>query len=89
MQNEMKNFMGDLIWEIQERYNESLLVPEGENSEDRAFRNGSNFSYWCVLSLIESELIAFGFDEDKIGHIVPMLGEGEIDPASHRFWPAD
>ena len=75
MHAETRNFVNDLIMEIQERYNYSLLATEGENPEDKSFRLGSNFSYYDVLEIIQSQLNVFGFIMEEKGPIAPVLGE--------------
>lgn len=65
MQEEMKNFMTDLIWLIQEKYNQSLLETEEETLEDKSFRLGSNLAYYDVLNLVQCQLDAFGFNLKK------------------------
>lgn len=75
MQNEMKNFLIDLICELQEKYNHSLLPPKEEGLEDKNYRLGLNFAYYDVLELIETQLKSFGYSEEDIGQIAPILGE--------------
>ncbi|MEL4028553.1 hypothetical protein NST89_08185 [Caldifermentibacillus hisashii] len=75
MQNEMKNFLLDLICEIQEKYNHSLLPLKEEGLEDKNYRLGVNFAYYDVLELIETQLKSFGYSEEDIGQITPILGE--------------
>jgi hypothetical protein len=74
MSDELKSFLRDLIWLIQDRYNESLEVVSGESSEDRAFRLGQNFAFHNNLDLIESQLKAWGYDVADLGQITPQLG---------------
>lgn len=75
MQNEMKNFLIDLICEIQEKYNHSLLPPKEEELEDKNYRLGVNFAYYDVLELIETQFNSFGYSEEDIGPISPILGK--------------
>ncbi|NCG68619.1 hypothetical protein GWJ21_11935 [Bacillus coagulans] len=76
MQNEMKNFLTDLICEIQEKYNHSLSsFPKEEGLEEKNYRLGMNFAYYDVLELIEDQLKSFGYSEDNIGIITPILGK--------------
>ncbi|WP_349407794.1 hypothetical protein [Pseudalkalibacillus sp. SCS-8] len=75
MQNEMKNFLIDLIYEIQEKYNHSLLPTKDERLEEKNYRLGANFSYYDVLELIESQLKSFGYSVEDFGQIAPILGE--------------
>ncbi|KKO55021.1 hypothetical protein [Paenibacillus sp. DMB20] len=75
MDKQLKDFLGDLITLIQEKYNETLVVPEDECAEDKSYRLGSNFAYYDVLDLVESQLSAQGFDPDFFGKISPIIGE--------------
>jgi hypothetical protein len=75
VENEMKYFLIDLIKEIQEKYNETLTELEEENLEEKNYRLGTNFAYYDILELIESQLNAFGFSTDEFGQITPVLGE--------------
>jgi hypothetical protein len=52
VQNEMKNFLVDLICEIQEKYNHSLLPIKEEGLEEKNYRLGANFLYYDVLAHI-------------------------------------
>jgi hypothetical protein len=79
VQNEMKNFLIDLIYEIQEKYNQTLIPIEEEDLEEKNYRLGTNFAYYDVLELIESQLRAFGYKLDEIGQITPILGEKIIN----------
>lgn len=71
----MKYFLIDLIKEIQEKYNQTLTEIEEEDLEEKNYRLGTNFAYYDVLELIESQLRAFGYRLDEIGQITPTLGE--------------
>ncbi len=71
----MKNFLIDLICDIQEKYNDSLLPTKGESSEEKNYRLGENFAYYEVLDLIESQLESFGLSAEDIGQIAPIFGE--------------
>ena len=71
----MKNFLIDLICEIQEKYKHSLLPTIEEGLEEKNYRLGENFAYYDVLELIETQLKSFGYSEEDIGHIAPILGE--------------
>ncbi|WP_449622908.1 hypothetical protein [Robertmurraya sp. Marseille-Q9965] len=75
MHNEMKNFLVDLISEVQEKYNHSLVPTKTEGLEEKNYRLGANFSYYDVLEIIESQLISFGYTTEDIGKITPILGE--------------
>lgn len=71
----MKNFLIDLICEIQEKYNHTLLPTKEEGLEEKNFRLGEKLAYYDVLCLIESQLNSFGYSEENIGQIVPTFGE--------------
>lgn len=75
MDEQLRGFLEDLITLIQEKYNETLIVPTDECAEDKSFRLGSNFAYFDVLDLIESQLTAHGLDSNSLGKISPTLGE--------------
>lgn len=75
MDNQLKDFLGDLITLIQEKYNETLVAPEDESDEDKCFRLGKNFAYYDVLDLVESQLLSLGLNPDIFGKISPKLGE--------------
>lgn len=75
MDEQLKNFLGDLITLIQEKYNETLNVPLGENVEDKSYRLGLNFAYYDVLELVESQISAYGYDWSSSGKISPSIGE--------------
>ncbi|MBZ5213828.1 hypothetical protein ABE321_08370 [Bacillus paralicheniformis] len=75
MENDMKNFLVDLVSEIQEKYNESLNPTEGESAEETNYRLGSNFSYYEVLELIKNQLNSFGYSPEELGTITPLIGE--------------
>ncbi|MBB3909360.1 hypothetical protein B6A27_02050 [Anoxybacillus sp. UARK-01] len=75
MQNEMKYFLIDLIKEIQEKYNQTLTEVEEESLEEKNYRLGTNFAYYDVLELIESQLKSFDYRLGEIGQITPTLGE--------------
>lgn len=75
MDKQLKDFLGDLIALIQEKYNETLVVPVDESTEDKYYRLGSNFAYYDVLDLVESQLSSQGIDSNSFGKISPILGE--------------
>lgn len=75
MDEQLKAFLKDLVTLIQEKYNETLIVPTDESAEDRYFRLGLNFAYFDILDLIESQLISYGIDSNCLGKISPTLGE--------------
>ncbi|MDQ6423108.1 hypothetical protein RB620_27125 [Paenibacillus sp. LHD-117] len=75
MDKQLKDFLGDLITLIHEKYNETLVVPVDESAEDKCYRLGSNFAYYDVLDLVESQLLSQGFDSDSFEKISPILGE--------------
>jgi hypothetical protein len=75
MDKQLKDFLGDLITLIHEKYNETLVVPAEESNEDKGYRLGSNFAYYDVLDLVESQLLSQGFDSNSFNKITPTLGE--------------
>ncbi|MCL1988770.1 MAG: hypothetical protein FWG64_12510 [Firmicutes bacterium] len=75
MQEETKNFIQDLIAEIQEKYNQSLIGNEEESLENKSYRLGSNFSYYDILDVIQSQLELFNIPQKDVDNIVPVLGE--------------
>ena len=75
MNKELENFLSDLIILIQEQYNESLGPLVDENIEDKAFKLGSNFAYYDVLTLIESQLKVNQLELCGIKRISPTLGK--------------
>ncbi|ANB59939.1 hypothetical protein [Anoxybacteroides amylolyticum] len=75
MDEQLRGFLEDLITLIQEKYNETLIVPTDESAEDKSFRLGSNFAYFDILDLIESQLTVHGLDSNFLGKISPTLGE--------------
>lgn len=75
MDKQLENFLNDLIVIIQEKYNDSLDSVVTENFEDKAFRLGSNFAYYDVLSIIELQLAANQMDLKNMNPISPTLGK--------------
>ncbi len=75
MDKQLENFLSDLIIVIQEKYNDTLDISISEKIEDKAYRLGSNFAYFDVLSLIESQLIANQLDLGPMKKISPLLGK--------------
>ncbi|WP_410769152.1 hypothetical protein [Fontibacillus sp. BL9] len=75
MDKQLKDFLGDLITIIQEKYNETLVMPTDESADDKCYRLGSNFAYYDVLDILESQLLSLGFDADSLREILPVLGE--------------
>ena len=74
MNNEMKNFLKDLISILQEKYNDSL-TKDGVSDDKKEFSQGLNFAYYDTLDIIESQLKLFGYDIDDLGIITPDLGK--------------
>ncbi|WP_142382840.1 MULTISPECIES: hypothetical protein [Bacillus] len=72
---EMKNFLIDIISEVQEKYNQTLISDSNKSLEDKHFRLGANYAYYDVLELIETQLNLFSFQLDEVPHIAPVLGE--------------
>ncbi|MBO2945999.1 hypothetical protein JJQ72_18630 [Paenibacillus sp. F411] len=75
MDKQLKDFLGDLIVLIQEKYNDTLDVPADESDEDKSYRLGLNFAYYDVLDLVESQLLSQGIASDSLKKISPTLGE--------------
>lgn len=73
MNAEMKNYLLDLIYLIQDKYNESFSSDE-EDEGERQFNNGLNFAYYDILDLIESQLKSFGYDVEELQPIAPNPG---------------
>ncbi len=74
MNEELSNFLSDLIKLLQEKSDQSL--EEGKksvNETDAAFQQGLNFAYYDALDLIRSQLEAFGYDAEAFGRFVPEL----------------
>jgi len=75
MDEQLKDFIKDFTSLIKEKYNETLVVPVDESDKDKCYRLGSNFAYYDVLDLIESQLLSQGFDPGLFEKISPILGE--------------
>ena len=74
MEKDLRNYLGDLIYLIQDKYNEALSREETDELQ-KQFDNGMNIAYYDVLCLIESQLIAFGHEVEDFPKIVPVLGK--------------
>ena len=75
-QTELIAFLKDLMPLIQEKYNQTLGPrQEGESEGDYQFRNGQNFTYYEVLDLLYSQLLAFGVPTQDLEPVVPELGQ--------------
>ena len=73
---ELIAFLHDLTLLIQEKYYDTLGARcEGESATDYQFRNGQNFAYYDTLSLIHSQLLAFGIPTQEMKPVVPELGQ--------------
>ncbi|WCN36396.1 hypothetical protein [Aneurinibacillus uraniidurans] len=75
MDEQFKYFLSDLITLIQEKYNETLIISLDESVEDKFYRLGSNFAYYDVLDLVESQVSAHGYKSSSFGKISPIIGE--------------
>lgn len=78
MNEELKNFVGDLITLLQEKYNlslEELNEDEDEDETDIAYKQGLCFAYFDALDLIRSQLLAFDYDPNEFKSIEPVLGK--------------
>jgi hypothetical protein len=80
MNEDLHNFLGDLIVLVKEKYNQSLQESQDAIAEsDRAFQSGANFAYYSILDLIQSQLESFDYDPKQFGQIVPSLGKKMIE----------
>ncbi|HEX7312678.1 MAG TPA: hypothetical protein VF297_02090 [Pyrinomonadaceae bacterium] len=76
MNEDLRNFVGDLITLLQEKYNLSLEeFDEDEDETDAAYNQGLCFAYFDALALIRSQLLAFGYDPNEFKSIEPVLGK--------------
>ncbi len=76
MNNELQDFLGDIITLLQDKYNESLAAAKKTKAEaDAAFEQGRYIAYYDVLELISSQLSAFGYKFPQARLIVPELGK--------------
>lgn len=75
MSMELQNFLRDLIEIFREKYKETSFGGSNESEVDRSFRVGVNFGYYDILSLIETQLEAFGYDKSAFGEISPSAEE--------------
>ena len=75
MDEQLRDFLGDLVTILKEKYNDSLYASSDESAEDKSYRLGSNFAYFDVLDLVQLQLSVQGFDPDSLGKISPVLGE--------------
>ena len=73
--DDLKNFLDDLISELQQEYTLSLTKEQSskDSEADIAFKRGRNIAYYEVLDLIQCQLIAFGFQGRFERRIVPEL----------------
>ena len=75
MEEILKAYLADLIILIRDKYKETCVEVSGESDSEKCFRLGSNFAYYDVLDLIESQLQSFGIDRSQFGAIAPVMGE--------------
>ncbi len=69
MNSEMKNFLKDFLYLIQETYNKELELSNAENHQgDHAT---IYLVYWQVLELLQNQLLAFGYDPKEFGTVLP------------------
>jgi hypothetical protein len=54
-------FIKDLVCIIKE------MLQETKKSQDNQFETGRHFAFYEILSLIEQQAIAFGYDKNDIG----------------------
>lgn len=75
MNEELKNFIHDLVLLIQEKYDQAIDDKEMKSSSDiHSFCEGKLYAYYDVLDLIESQLTAFGYN-DAVIMIKTKLGK--------------
>lgn len=72
MSPEFKNFIGEIVEIIEEKYNDSSEGAGTENDLDKQFRLGMNIAYYDVLDIIIEQLEVWGFD---YGYKAPMIGK--------------
>jgi hypothetical protein len=72
---ELSGYLHDLVILLHDNYNDSLQSNQPESGDEKAFRLGMNTAYYHVLTLIESQLSAFGYEPKLIGNITPFLGK--------------
>ena len=76
MNEELNNFVKDLITLLQEKYDQSHAEKQrGDTEADVAFHQGAGFAYYDALDLIRSQLLAFGYDVESIEPIAPHPGK--------------
>lgn len=77
MNDQLNNFIRDLVIILQEKYNDTVHQSEQEKESivENAYRLGSNTAFYDVLSLIETQFKVFGYNADAIGEITPALGQ--------------
>jgi hypothetical protein len=73
MNQQMINFLQDLVYLYQEKYKETLSAQIGESEKDMLFRLGSRFAYYDCLDILESQLKIFDVKVEKIGTITPRI----------------
>ena len=76
MNDKLNGFLKDLFVIIQEMYERSLAEEsEGGTEADVAFLQGESMAYYSVLSLINNQLVTFGYEEEASEFEVPILGK--------------
>jgi hypothetical protein len=70
MSPDSKNFLGEIIEIIEEKYNDSCEGEGTENELDKQFRLGMNIAYYDVLDIISEQIEVWGFDS---GYKAPMI----------------
>lgn len=72
MNEELLNFLNDLIVIFQEKYNNERKKCEELNQEgESVFHQGAIFAYYDVLDIIRLQVEAFGYNLEEIGSIIP------------------
>lgn len=61
MNQELQNFLKDLVTIYQEKYDDSSVGNDIEDEKSAAFRKGCNFAYYDALDIIASQIKSFGF----------------------------
>lgn len=69
MNQELKNFLKDLITIYQDKYADSLVGKVNEDGNDVAFREGCNFAYLDALDIIASQIKSFSFIDKDLSDV--------------------
>lgn len=74
MDDDLDNFLQDLIYFIKEDYNAALFKCENASEQEKAYLEGQIFAYFAILDRIENQLFAFYPEHPSIGTIAPEFG---------------